>query len=137
MKLLDQKKRKVILNVTPLIDVLFILIIFFTISSTFLEQPGLKLDLPKAASSEPQRVERNVLSVTDDGKIYLNDDEVSRADLAEAIRAAVGESEDKSLIVSADQEARHGLIVEIMDTARQNGVEKLIISAEQPGPSGQ
>jgi len=52
MKLIDEKKKKVALNITSLVDVLFILIIFFTISSTFLEQPGIKLELPKAQSSE-------------------------------------------------------------------------------------
>ncbi len=66
MKLLPEKKKRAIINITPLVDVLFILIIFFAVTSTFLEQPGVKLDLPKAKSTELQRIEKAVLTVTAD-----------------------------------------------------------------------
>lgn len=130
MKLLDEKKKKVVLNVTPLIDVLFILIIFFTISSTFLEQPGIKLDLPKAASSEAQVVEKAILYISKDNKLYFSDQEIKLADLAERLRSTMKIRTEKSLIINADKKVTHGLVVEVMDIARVNGVEKLVISAE-------
>ena len=130
MKLLDQKKKKVILNITPLIDVLFILIIFFTVSSTFLEQPGIKLELPEAKTSAPQRIEKAVLSITPDSKVFLNGNEVALAALPVQLRQMMEQSSDKSLIVSADKGVRHGLVVQVMDIARQNSVEKLVISAD-------
>lgn len=71
MKLLQIPKKRILLNITPLIDMLFILIIFFVVSSTFLEQPGIKLELPKAASSESQRVEKAVLYITSESKLFL------------------------------------------------------------------
>ncbi len=130
MKLLDSKPKKAILNITPLIDVLFILIIFFTISSTFLEQPGIKLDLPKATSSQAQVVEKAVLYITKDSELYFKDDPVTLEALPEILRKAMGERSEKSLIINADQKVTHGLVVEVMDIARVNGVEKLVISAE-------
>ena len=130
MKLIDKKKAKAVLNITPLIDVLFILIIFFTITSTFLEQPGLKLDLPKAATGELQKVEKAVLTIAGGSQMQFGDKDVTRTTLPEVLKAAMAERGDKSLIISADKKVEHGTVVEIMDIARQNGVEKLVISTE-------
>lgn len=130
MKLLDFKKKKVILNITPLVDVLFILIIFFTISSTFLEQPGIKLELPKAASSDLQHIEKAVLYISHESKLYFRDEEVSLPELPGLLKNVMEGLSDKSLIVSADKDVPHGLVVKVMDIARVNGVKKLVISTE-------
>ncbi|RMF58184.1 MAG: biopolymer transporter ExbD [Calditrichaeota bacterium] len=130
MKLIDLKPRRVILNITPLVDVLFILIIFFTVSSTFLEQPGIKLELPKAASAKPERVEKAVLSISSDEKIFFRGEEITLEDLPNVLQTTMKNSQDKSLIISADKETHHGLVVAIMDVARQNGVKKLVISTK-------
>lgn len=130
MKLIDKNKAKAVLNITPLIDVLFILIIFFTITSTFLEQPGLKLDLPKAATGELQKVEKAVLTIAGGSQMQFGDKDVTRTTLPDVLKEAMAERGDKSLIISADKKVEHGTVVEIMDIARQSGVEKLVISTE-------
>ncbi len=130
MKLLDEKQKKAILNITPLIDVLFILIIFFTISSTFLEQPGIKLELPKAQSAQSQRVEKAVLYISPDSKLYLRDEEVTLAQLPKKLRALMENLSEKSLIISADKNVHHGLVVQVMDIARNSKVQRLVVSTE-------
>ena len=131
MKLLQIPKKRILLNITPLIDVLFILIIFFVISSTFLEQPGIKLELPKATSSESQRVEKAVLYITKDAKLFFGEQEVTLESLPGIVKSAMEVQAEKSLIVNADQQVHHGLVVKVMDIARTNGVEKLVISADK------
>ncbi|MCB0289929.1 MAG: biopolymer transporter ExbD [Calditrichaeota bacterium] len=131
MKLLQIPKKRIILNITPLIDVLFILIIFFVVSSTFLEQPGIKLELPKATSSESQRVEKAVLYITKDAKLFFGEQEVTLESLPGIVKSAMEVQAEKSLIVNADQQVHHGLVVKVMDIARTNGVEKLVISADK------
>jgi biopolymer transport protein ExbD len=131
MKLLDDKPKKAILNITPLIDVLFILIIFFVVSSTFLEQPGIKLELPKAQTGESQRVEKLVLYVSTDEKLFLNNTQIDIDALAERLQKLMPESSDRSLIINADKGVPHGFVVQVMDIARGNGVKKLIIATEQ------
>ncbi len=130
MKLFDTKSKKVILNITPLVDVLFILIIFFTVSSTFLEQPGIKLELPKAVSAQPEKVEKAILVISPEEKLFFRGEPISKEDLPAILQKTMANSTDRSLIVSADKEVHHGLVVEIMDIARQNGVKKLVISTE-------
>jgi biopolymer transport protein ExbD len=128
MKLLDDKPKKVTLNITSLVDVLFILIIFFTISSTFLEQPGLKLELPKAQSSETQKVDKAVLYIDESANLFFMNQPVTLDNLGEKLKSAMGTNVNKSLIISADKSVHHGLVVQVMDIARSNGVEKLVIS---------
>ncbi len=130
MKLLSDKKKKLFLNITPLIDVLFILIIFFAVSSTFLEQPGIKLELPKTSVTELEKVEKAILFITKDKKIYFKNKQTTRKMLPDLIKEAMQESMDKTLFISADKAVPHGMVVEIMDMARQNGVKKLVISTE-------
>jgi len=130
MKLLTARKKSIQLNITSLIDVLFLLIIFFAVTSTFLEQPGVKLELPKTATKDLQKVEKAVLLITRDGRYYLRNKEVQKANLPALIRDAMKNSLDKSLIISADKRVEHGVVVEIMDMARQNGVVKLVIATE-------
>lgn len=128
MKLLDDKPKKVTLNITSLVDVLFILIIFFTISSTFLEQPGLKLELPKAQSSETQKVDKAVLYIDESANLFFMNQPVTLENLGEKLKSAMETNVNKSLIISADKSVHHGLVVQVMDIARSNGVEKLVIS---------
>lgn len=130
MKLLVSRKKRFGLNITPLIDVLFILIIFFTISSTFLEQPGIKLELPTAKTSETQKTEKAVLYINDDATLFFMNEPVTLENLPERLQEAMTTNIDKSLIISADKKVQHGLVVKVMDIARANGVAKLVISTE-------
>ncbi len=132
MRLLnDQKRSRALLNITPLIDVLFILIIFFAVSSTFLEQPGIKLALPEAKKTDLQKVEKAVIYVSSDEKMQFRDKDISLNNLQPLLVDAMKQSPDKSLIIDADKEVPHGFVVKIMDIARQSGVQKLVIGTEQ------
>jgi len=132
MKLLDdQKKSRAMLNITPLIDVLFILIIFFAVSSTFLEQPGIKLALPEAKNTDLQKIEKAVLFITVNQELLFMEKEISMENLGPILKDAMDQSLDRALIVNADKGVQHGFVVQIMDLARQNGVQKLVIATEQ------
>jgi len=113
------------LNITPLIDVILMLLIFFMISTSFVFQPGIMIKLPTSASSEVTTSQGGQVLVTNDGEIYF-----------ERIRATLGELEermrlhpDKSvLLIKADQSVSHGLVVEVMDHAKRAGFERLAIA---------
>ena len=130
MKFLDDKQKKVALNITSLVDVLFILIIFFTISSTFLEQPGIKLELPKAQSSETQKVDKAVLYIDENTNLFFMNQPVTLENLGETLKTAMESNINKSLIISADKTVHHGIVVKVMDVARSSGVAKLVISTK-------
>ena len=132
MKLSLKSKRKVSLNLTSLIDVLFILIIFFTVSSTFLEQPGIELKLPEAESSEGHTAQKVIIYVDKDKNIFLNDNIVSVNSLVSEIKNLNTLQKDKSIVLKADSDVTHGLVIEIMDMLRQQGIYKIIVSTQKP-----
>ena len=127
MQFKEEKKKSIGINITSLIDVMFILLIFFMVSSSFVEQPGMKLDLPSTKSQEVARVDNLILYVAEDGSVFLNEQPVSLDSLALVIESSIPNIKEKTLILKADKSAQHGLIVRIMDVAKQSGLEKLVI----------
>jgi biopolymer transport protein ExbD len=132
MKLLEKPPKKIALNITPLIDVLFILIIFFTVSSTFLEQPGIELKLPDAESSQTYTAQKVIIYVDENETIFLNDEQVNIEILVGYVQAKLAEQKDKSVVLRADAKVDHGVIIKIMDLLRKKGIYKIIISTEKP-----
>ena len=132
MQLSIKPKKKITLNLTSLIDVLFILIIFFVVSSTFLEQPGIKLNLPEAATSETHAVQKVVLYIDKEEHIFLNDDPISQEEVAEKVEQMIAAQTDKSLVLKADDKVSHGLVIRIMDALRKKGIYKIVISTTKP-----
>jgi biopolymer transport protein ExbD len=130
MQFRDKSKKRVIINITSLIDVLFLLLIFFIVSSTFLEQPGMKLDLPQTSGQEAVRIEGYTLFILSDGAIYLNEEQLDVNTLSERLQEIAPEVEERGLIFKADETTRYGLVVEIMDRVKQSGITKLIIASQ-------
>ena len=136
MNLSEKPQRKIGINLTPLIDVLFILIIFFTVSSTFLEQPGIELKLPEAESSQSHTAQKVIVYVDTDQNVFLNNDPVTIENLAESVEALISAQTDKSVVLHADKEVAHGIIIEIMDLLRQRGIYKIVVSTAKPFAPG-
>ncbi len=130
MQFSEKKKRKVLINITSLIDVLFLLLIFFMASSTFLEQPGIKLELPYAESAAIAEQKDYTLFIDKDGNMFLNDDTVDLDNLASMLKEALPAMEDGALILKADKDVTHGTVVRVMDISKKSGVKKLIIGTK-------
>lgn len=132
MKLTDSKKRKVTVNLTSLIDVLFILIIFFSVSSTFLEQPGIELKLPEAESSESHTTQKVIIYVDNSENLFLNDEMVSINNLTDEVKKLVEAQSDNSIVLKADSQVSHGMVIRIMDMLRRQGIYKIVVSTVKP-----
>lgn len=136
MKLMEKPPKKIGINLTPLIDVLFILIIFFTVSSTFLEQPGIELKLPEAESSQSHTAQKVIIYVDAEKNLFLNDDPVSLENLAESVESLISAQTDKSVVLHADEAVTHGQVIKIMDLLRKKGIYKIVISTAKPFSPG-
>lgn len=133
MKLLKRKRPDSfqMVDVTPMADIVFLLLIFFMLSSTFVIEPGIKIRLPKAKTSMIQPEEKVILSITKDNKIYINDRRVRAKTLVDEIRKSLAGKKDKLLILKADSRVLHGMVVEVLDKAKLAGAEKLAIASEK------
>jgi biopolymer transport protein ExbD len=117
------------LNLTSLIDVMFLLVIFFAVSTTFRVHSGLSVNLPRAQSeriAEDKKTMKAVLTLK--GEIYLDNKKVAQDDLFETLRRLQRESKVSLFVLEADEDARHGQAVELMDAARQAGIPRLAIA---------
>ncbi len=130
MQFRTREKRRVFINITSLIDVVFLLLIFLMVSSTFLEQPGIKLELPEVQQAEVVEQKEFTLFVDKQGKMFLNNQEVNTPALEEALKKVLLDMKDGSLVLKADQDVSHGAVVKIMDIVKKSGVKKLIIGTK-------
>jgi len=120
---------KGLVDLTPLVNVFFLLLIFFIFTSSFIFQPGIKVSLPKAVTSEVIQYENFVLIITKGDKIYMNDREMLQDELLSNLRII---AKDKaSLLIKADAEASLGKIVEVWDMCRNEGVSQINIATSK------
>jgi biopolymer transport protein ExbD len=116
------------LNIAPLIDVVFLLLVFFMLSSHFLRQPGIKISLPAASSAQQHAAEDIVILISENNRLYLNENPVTLEALSGALKSVIAQSEGREVIVKADEKIDLGLAVRVMDIARGAQAEKLVIS---------
>jgi len=121
------------IDMTPMVDVVFLLLIFFMISTTFVENPGISIDLPDSASEVRQSEPRETkLFVDQAGVLFLDQTRVTLDELPGKLeKILAGQSETGSFVLMADQQVRHGLVVSIMDIAQQAGFRQLAIGTEK------
>ena len=118
------------INVTPFVDISLVLLIIMMVSSTYIVSQALKVELPKTATSDEKVSRTYVVTITKTGDLLFNDAPTTVKELEASLRAARS-TEDVSLVVSADQGALHGRVVEIIDTAKLAGITKFAINVER------
>lgn len=116
------------INVVSLIDVVLLLLIFFMLSTTFVAQPGITVNLPKSESQAPTGSQDIIVAVTAGGELYVNEQRVTLDTLAERLRRLLAEKPAPVVVVKADEAIRHGLVVSIMDVAKQVGAQRIAIA---------
>ena len=121
----------VAINIAPLVDVVFLLVIFFAVSTTFLETAGLELTLPKSSSSADAAPKEITVAVTKTGLIYLEGTLTAEEKLGADLRARLDAKDEKLVLLRADEETPHGTVVRIMDLARGAGATGLTIAARR------
>jgi len=119
-------------DLTPMVDVVFLLLIFFMISTTFVESPGISIKLPEASSQTIERQPKEIkVYLSKEGDIYHLDQKISLDDFKGLLAEHQSEAELTTVLLLADQESRHGKVVTLMDLARDAGFVKLAIATEQ------
>ena len=122
------KKVKTQLNIAPLIDVVFLLLIFFMLSSHFVTQPGIKITLPEASTAKLQPEEDIIIFITEDNELYLNEENITLTNLLDELRVEMGKTKKKTVIIKADEKIDLGLAVRVMDMVRRSGASKFVIA---------
>ncbi len=133
---LNVKKRRIFteINITPLTDVALVLLIIFMITAPMIIQSGINVKLPGAVSNDVTPEKNIILNITADGKVYLGNQEITLKDLYLPLAALLAVSQTKIVIINADTAVKHGVVISVMDLARQAGAVKLFESTERKQP---
>jgi len=118
------------INITPLVDVVLVLLVIFMVTTTYIVAQSISVDLPKAATGE-NVITTLVITIDNKGNIYLEDEMVDLDTLRERVRSAGEASEELRAVVAADRNVRHGLFVRVIDVIREAGVVKFAINVEE------
>lgn len=135
VNLSPQRSEEPDVNLTPMIDVVFLLLLFFMVSTSFIRESSLKVSLPEATGEAMVEQQEPIdIIIQADGQFLINDEAlpfVSKDTLSQALRVAVGDQKDPHIIISADANAEYQNIVTAMDTAQQMGYTKLTLATRQ------
>lgn len=126
------RRGEVAINIAPLVDVVFLLVIFFAVSTTFLDTAGLKLELPTSTSVAEREQEDVTVVLGADGRLSVDGDVVDRDGLRDRLRDLLAERERKIVVLRADAGTTHGQVVGVMDDIRDAGAEGLTVAAQSP-----
>ncbi|OHB39947.1 MAG: hypothetical protein A2Y09_05515 [Planctomycetes bacterium GWA2_39_15] len=105
---------------------LFLILLFFLVTSSFIEQPNIKLELPSTKYASTSKLEERVLTISQDGKFFFQNKPVERNDLVSVLKNAFPKQDDKTLIMRADKNVSYGVIIEVMDAAKGAGLKRIL-----------
>jgi len=123
------KETSLLIDLTPIINVFFLLFIFFMFTSSFIFQPGIKVSLPKAVTGEVIQQDGATLIITKDDLMYMNEREISSEEILSRLKIMA--KNKTALLIKADSKASLGRIVEIWDMCRREGVSQADIATSE------
>jgi biopolymer transport protein ExbD len=136
MRLAPLRQHKPEIQMSPLIDIVFLLLLFYAVTTTFVSDERLKLKLPEAKTAEDAGVSRDErppeVKVAEDGTIWIDDRLVPESELENRIRQLVERAPDDGIILKGDKGADYGVVVHVLDVARSVGAKGIQMSADRP-----
>jgi len=131
MRLQRRSIKKARIEIIPMIDTIFFLLVFFMISTLSMTQfKGMPVNLPKAASGQQAPTESAAITIDKEGRLFLNEQAIDRAAIGDALKQQLAKNADMLVVINADDGVAHGQVVEVMDIARAANVAKMAIAVK-------
>lgn len=120
------------INVTPLMDIVFIMLIFFIVTSTFVKEPGVEVNRPEAQTAKIRKLANILVAITDENEIWINKDKVELDAVRINVEQIRQENPKGTAVVQVDRDADTRYLVEVVNQIRAAGIEDIAISTEEP-----
>jgi len=117
-------------NVTPMLDVVFIMLIFFIVTASFVKEAGIDVSRPDAATAERKERGNILVAISENGQIWINKRQVDPRAVRANIERMHAENPQGAVVIQADENSKTGLLVDVMDAARLAGVFEVSIAAD-------
>lgn len=117
------------IDMTPMLDVVFIMLIFFIVTTVFVKEAGIEVNKPDASEAGIRKNANIFIAITDDGSVWLDKREVSVESVRANIERLLTEQPTDYVIIQADVKAKHGVVVKVMDQVKAAGVDRISVAA--------
>ncbi|MEE2674606.1 MAG: biopolymer transporter ExbD [Myxococcota bacterium] len=128
--LLSEDEEESEVNLTPMLDVVFIMLIFFIVTASFVKEAGIDVNRPNASTAERKEKGNILVAISADNQIWINRRQVDPRALRANIERMHAENPHGAVVIQADEESKNKLLVQVMDAARLAGVKNVSIAAE-------
>lgn len=119
------------INVVPLVDIVLVVLIIFMVTAPLFMKPSINVNLPKAVSGDKTSPSKLAISMSSDGKVFLNGSVATEDQIKLKTEEEIGKNPDVQAVISADKDVAHGKVVTMMDLVKSLGVKKFAISIEK------
>jgi biopolymer transport protein ExbD len=120
------------INVTPMLDIVFIMLIFFVVTTSFVIEPGIDPQRPLAETAEEKSRGNVLIAISSDGEIWMDRRAIALTDVRARVEAILSENPESSAVIIADDSADSGILIDLMDQIQTGGIGSISIAA-QPG----
>jgi len=117
------------IDMTPMLDIVFIMLIFFIVTTSFVKEAGIEVNKPKASNQETKKNANIFIAVKDTGEIWLDKRRVDIELVGSTIEKLLAEQPTDVVIIQADKDAKHGVVVKVMDAIKEAGIDRISIAA--------
>lgn len=118
-------------NLTPMLDVVFIMLIFFIVTTSFVKESGVEIERPESSAATPRPDAQVLVAVSSEGAVWVDGGPVDVHRVGQQVADML--SEDGSVVIQADRESTTGLLIEVMDRLREAGVDQVAVAASRSG----
>ncbi len=125
-----REDEEVAVDLTPMLDVVFIMLIFFIVTTSFVKEAGIDVNKPKAAQAQKKPTATIFIAIRPNGEIHMDKRVVDIERVSATIEKLLAESPTDTVIIQADKEAKHGVVVKVMDQIKAAGIDKISIAAD-------
>ncbi len=125
-----QAEEETEINITPMLDIVFIMLIFFIVTTSFIKETGIDPNRPEAQTAEPDKRGNILIGISDTDQVWMNKRKIEIGQVRAMVESAVAEVPESSAVIIADKEASTGVLIDVMDQIRLGGVSNISVAAE-------
>jgi len=126
-----QKEEQTEINITPMLDVVFIMLIFFIVTASFIKEAGIEIFRPAAETAEKQDKASILIAINENGQVWMEKQVVDPSAVRANVERLRAENPEGSVVVQADKDAQVGITTEVIDAVRDAGVSNYVLSTEE------
>lgn len=119
------------INITPMLDIVFIMLIFFIVTTSFIKETGIDVNRPEAQTAAKKERGNILIAISSNGQVWMRKKQVELEQVRYFVEDAVAENPESSVVIIADEEADTGMLIDVMDQVRLGGVSNISVAAEE------